>query len=150
MTLAKSGYVDADLGGYDVARRGVVSLGEVSLRKKRVPSSTDVALDDASLRTGQRGRATVEVDTAATRRPSGQVTLYVDGRRLARKTLRPSHRGALEFTLPTLARGNHQVKATWSGSTYVKGSRSEAVALRVRRVWSRAWVLGKNLLRLTP
>ena len=148
--LAKSAYVATSLGNHHVTSGGVVSLGEVSLRKKRVASSTAVSLADSSLRPGQRGRATVDVDTAATGRPTGQVTLFVDGRRHDRTRLRGSHPGSLAFTLPRLGQGNHQVRATWSGSTYVKGSASKAVTLRVRRVWHRAWVPGKNLLRLTP
>lgn len=155
VTVTKSGYVAGDLGSQAVTRRGVVSLGEVELAKKLVPSSTAVSLDDSSLRVGQRGRATVTVDTDATRRPTGQVTLYVDGRRLDRKTLRTSHRGALDFALPKLPPGDHLVKATWSGSDYVKESRSRAVTLRVRKatnrlVWSRAWRPGQDLLRLMP
>lgn len=155
VTLAKDGYVAADLGSHDVARRGVISLGEVTLRKRLVSSSTSVSLDDSSVRPGQRAEVTVGVETDATSRPSGPVTLYVDGRKQDTRTLRGSHRGALDFTLPRLDSGEHRVKATWAGSDFVKTSTSRVVTLQVRRaahraVPRRAWVPGERLLRLTP
>lgn len=155
VTVAKQGYRDADLGSHHVTRRGVVSLGEVTLEKVREPSTTRLSLADSSVRPDQRAEVSVEVDTAATASPTGPVTLYIDGRKHATMTLRGSHRGALDVTLPKLGRGDHVVKATWGGSLYVEGSSSRSVTLRVRRaidrpITARAWLPGQDLLRLMP
>ncbi len=126
VTLSKPGYRSADLGEYAVTRRGVVSLGEVLLERKRVPSTTRLSLPDRTLTATQRAGAAVKVVTAATNRPVGEV-----------------------------ARGAHTVKAVWHPmSSYVKGSTSAPVDVTVRGARgrtvaaSRGWLPGSPLLRV--
>ena len=155
VVLSKPGYRTESLGEYDVTRRGVVSLGEVELRKKPVPSTTTCTVADRTLGRGERGSVAVRVTTAATSRPTGTVKLYVDRKRVDDTSLRRSRRGAVHFALPKLAPGSHRVKASWGGTAYVKGSECGATTVTVRRaidrpVVQRAWVLGSPLLRLLP
>lgn len=154
VSMTKRGYQAAEVGTFHVGRRGVVSLGEVLLRKRLVATATRLSLDDRTLTTRQRATATVKVTTDETRRPTGEVVVKVDGDEVRSVDLAGSDRGAVEVRLPRLARGAHSVKATFApASPYLRGSASEAVAVAVRRADSRvarAWVPGAPLLRVLP
>lgn len=158
VTLAKTGYRSADLGESVVGgRRGVVSLGEVELERRPAASTTGLRLADATLTTQQRGTAAVTVTTAGQSRPTGEVAVSVDGRRVDTVDLRSRDRGRVEVDLPRLGAGRHTVKASWvPDSPYVAASSSPRATLTVRKpgrqraAWQRVWSPGSPLLRLLP
>jgi hypothetical protein len=154
VSLSKPGYQATEVGTFAVGRRGVVSLGELVIRKKLVPTTTRLGLDDRTLTTLQRVTATVRVTTDATRRPTGEVTVWVDGDAARTSDVLGSDRGEVDLRLPRLARGSHTVKATFTpDSPYLRGSASDGVDVTVRRADSRttrAWLPGAPLLRLAP
>jgi hypothetical protein len=154
VSLSKPGYRASEVGSFAVGPRGVVSLGELVLQKRLVPTTTRLGLDDRTLTTEQRATATVRVTTDATSRPAGEVAVAVDGDVVRRVDLAGSDRGRLDVRLPRLARGSHTVRATFTpDSPYLRDSTSEGVGVTVRRADSRtarAWVPGAPLLRLAP
>lgn len=159
VVLSKPGYQTVSLGEYDVTRRGVVSLGEVEVPKKLVDSKTSCKLGDKVIGKSDRGSFSVTVTTTDTSRPTGEVKVYVDGKKVDDKSLRSHHRGAIDFTLPRLSVGNHQVKAGWGGTPYVKASGCAASTVTVKkaidrrvsaRISHKVWVAGSALLRLFP
>ncbi len=154
VSVSKPGYKPAEVGTFSVGRRGVVSLGEVVILKRLVPSTTRLSLDGRSLTTTQRATATVRVSTDETRRPTGAVVVRVDGEKVREVDLAAGDRGSVDVRLPRLARGTHSVRATWApGSPYVRASASGPVDLTVRKPQhraARAWTPGSPLLRVLP
>lgn len=154
VSMSKPGYRAAEVGTFQVGRRGVVSLGEVVLEKKPAATTTRLSLDDRTLTTRQRATATVRVTTDETGRPTGEVVVKVDGDEVRSLDLAGSDRGRLEVRLPRLARGSHTVRATFApDSPSLRGSASEGVDVTVRRAdarLARAWVPGAPTLRLVP
>ena len=154
VSMSRPGYRAAEIGTFRVGRRGVVSLGEVVLQKRLVATTTRLSLDDRTPTTQQRATATVKVTTDETRRPAGEVTVFVDGFAARTTDVLVSDRGEVELRLPRLERGSHTVKATFTpDSPYLRGSASQGVDVTVRRAdtrVARAWAPGAPLLRLVP
>ena len=96
-------------------------------------STTAGRLARARVRATARGRLAVWVRTPAVIRPSGRVTVRVDGRSRVATALRTTQAGRVTLTLPRLKRGRHHVLATYAGSGTVDGSTSRAVTLTVVR-----------------
>ena len=95
-------------------------------------SKTAVRLAKRRIHATSRGRIRVTV-TSSTARPTGTVTVKVDGRRRLATTLKTSQAGSVALLLPRLRRGSHRVVAVYGGSRGLYGSTSRPTTLTVVR-----------------
>ena len=95
-------------------------------------SKTAVRLAQRRIHATSRGRIRVTV-TPSTARPTGTVTVKVDGRRRLATTLKTTQAGSVALLLPRLGRGTHRVVAVYGGSRGLYGSTSRPTILTVVR-----------------
>ena len=96
-------------------------------------SKTAVRLAQRRIHATSRGRMRVTVTSSSTARPTGAVTVKVDGRRRLATTLKATQAGSVALLLPRLRRGSHRVVAAYGGSRGLYGSTSRTTTLTVVR-----------------
>lgn len=134
LEISKDGYVPVSLDGIEITRRHPkASLGEVTLEKKKVESTTKAVLRDATISTDEKGKVTVTVTSKETAKPTGEVMIKAGGKTVGSDDLRASDRGQITVVLERLARGSYDLKAHFGGSPYLKESDAKAGTLTVRR-----------------
>ena len=105
----------------------------VTVTVRQAASATSVGLAQASVARGAAPVVRVAVTSPALPRPTGRITILVDGAAVATATLRESDQGRLSIALPRRARaGSVSVTASWSGTADVAGSTSAPVRMTVR------------------
>jgi hypothetical protein len=134
LTISKSGYRTAKVGPVEVERRFQhVSLGEVQLDKDLTATRTGGAPDDATITTKQHGVVLVEVTAKGKVHPTGAVEIREGRTVVGEDALRRTDKGSVEVDLDKLAKGKHELKAYYLGSSSFEGSTSKAFTLTVSK-----------------
>ncbi|GAB2981861.1 Ig-like domain repeat protein [Frigoribacterium salinisoli] len=100
---------------------------------RKATSTTTVAPVRATVARGTAPSVRVTVASAALPRPTGRLTVTVNGRTVATPTLRSADRGRLTVVLPKQSkRGTVTVAVSWAGTADVAGSTSSRARVTVR------------------
>ena len=109
------------------------SSAALTVTVRQATSTTTVAPVQASVARGTAPTVRVTVTSPATARPTGRLTVVVDGRTVATPTLRDADQGRLTVALPKqTAPGTRTVTVSWAGTADVAGSTSAPARLTVR------------------
>ncbi len=134
LTLSRTGYVTRTLPAVEIVRlRQKLALGEITLTRKLADSKVAAKLPDTQITTNDKGKVDVTVSSAATRKPTGAVEIREGKAVLGSGRLAAGDKGHLKVTLKKLARGSHDLKAYFLGSSSLKKSYSQAVTLTVKK-----------------
>ncbi len=130
--LSKNGYVSETISGVTVNRKSPrASLGAVTLTKKLVETKTSGKLVDSSVTVGSKGKVKVTV-TPAGEKPTGDVEVTSGKKVVGSGELKAQDKGELTLTLKKLDKGSHDLKVSYDGSKFLKGSTSDRLTLVVK------------------
>lgn len=110
---------------------GFKSTTVKSATKKVAKLSSKISFSTSALKPKKAGTATVTV-TVSGLVPTGTVTVYANGKRVATGKLASANKGRVKIKLPKFAKGTVKIKAKYSGSTQISGSSSATKRIRVR------------------
>lgn len=134
LTLSRTGYVTRTLSSVEIVRlRQKLALGEITLTRKLADTKVAAKLPDTRITTNDKGKVDVTVSSTATRKPTGAVEIREGKAVLGSGKLAAGDKGHLKVTLKKLARGSHDLKAYFLGSSSLKKSDSRAVTLTVKK-----------------
>jgi hypothetical protein len=94
----------------------------------KVATATKLKVTPTTVKVGERARAVVSVSSKS--KVVGKVRVLVDGHVYRSPKL---SKGRVVFKLPKLKLGRHRIRAVFSGSQTLKGSKSKAVTIKVVR-----------------
>jgi hypothetical protein len=99
----------------------------------RVGTRTTLAVSPTALTVGQPVALSVTVTSLSDSQPTGRVVILDGKLPLATRSLQPAGKSArASFSVRSLARGRHELQATYLGSTALAGSSSSRVVIAVR------------------
>jgi hypothetical protein len=134
LTLTRTGYKTLVIDDVEVARaRQKVSLGEVEIEKKLADTKTTGELGDKSITTKQNGVVDVVVSSKATTKPTGAIEVREGRKVVGEGTLKAKGKGKLTIELDKLAKGSHDLKVYYLGSSTLKASTSGVLTLKVAK-----------------
>jgi hypothetical protein len=129
VTFKKKGFVSEKVRGVEVARGSrVVDLGEVALLRT---TETSGKLDKAEIRADEKGKVKVTVEPHGMK-PTGGIEVREGRKTVGSATLKAKHKGQLTVTLDKLAKGTHELKVVYDGSSVFAGSTSGKLTLTVK------------------
>ena len=130
--LSKDGYVSKTIADVKVNRKNPkASLGEITLTKKLVETKTSGKLVKDSITVDDKGKVKVTV-TPAGEKPTGDVEVTSGKKVVGSGELKAKDKGELTITLKKLAKGSYDLKVSYDGSTFQKGSTSDKFTLTVK------------------
>ena len=118
------------------AARAGHATGTATSAAKTVPkisSKTTAKLVKAKIAAGKRGKVTFTVKAPGIARPTGKISVVVDGKVKLKVTLKAKHKGKVTVTLPRLKKGKHKISGTYAGTATINRSTSRKVTLTVTR-----------------
>lgn len=129
VTLSKKGFEPVAIGGISI-RKGhrIESLGEITLLRT---STTSGKLDKAEIRADEKGKVAVTVKPTGMK-PTGGIEVREGRKTVGSATLKSRHKGELTVTLDKLAKGVHELKVFYEGSSAFAGSTSGKLTLTVK------------------
>jgi hypothetical protein len=134
LRFSKAGYLTRVYGARIRVTEGqVVEFPTVALRIRPKASRVAGRPEDARIEPVERGKVLVTVTTAATKRPTGQVTVRAGRRVVGTAKLRPARQGKATVRLVRLERGTYPLKVYYSGSEAVAAAKSRAFKLTVSK-----------------
>jgi hypothetical protein len=101
--------------------------------QKALPT-VSAKLSSSRIKAGSRPKVKATIAVPGTSvRPTGRVTVRLNGKVVKRDTLRAGDRGKVSITLPKVRRtGTHRVTVTYEGSADIRSRTSQPKTLRVR------------------
>ena len=130
LTLSKDGYRRLTYDDVEVTRRRATSLGEIEIQKKLESTKTFLGAQER-YSVKKKVEVSLTVIARSTRRPTGTVIVKEGRQTLARVKLRERDRGRLDIDLGRMERGDHVIRASYSGSSSLKESTSNRAVFEV-------------------
>ena len=129
---AGSHTVTATYSGDAETKPTTSNAARLTVRKATPAVSRKLA--SSRIKAGSRPKVTAAVSVPGTAvRATGKISVTVDGKVVAKVSLRASDRGRVTIRLPKISRkGSHAVRVVYAGSADISGRTSKAVTLRVR------------------